>query len=236
MKFPVRPSQSKNSLCAFSLVETTIVLALLGLILSGIWGLIRQGWEVSHQELAIGEVITIVNNIRGYYSSQAGVGSGVNTKTLYNAGVYPKGMQMGTYCPPLVCVDLPWGPQTTAGSVSATFGTIFIKGWPAGTLGTDCASAPAPPPNSFSPYFCVELIVKSQSTCLNLVSSLVAPTGPTGLKAVYINPTALSASPTPIRPFNASAVSTNCAIGTSDPARYPKQSEITLVYTLTNSP
>jgi len=136
---------------------------------------IAEGREQARKEIAVTEVITIVNNARDFLSSSPGVALVATDQTnLYQRGVFPQEMRMSDYCPPFVCIDLPWGPQL-AGSASKIVGSIFIRPWdPPGPSGRDCGSSSTVAKDG-SQDFCIGLIVPSQVACTNLVARWASP-------------------------------------------------------------
>jgi len=79
----------------FTLTEMAIVLAIISVILAGIWSLVQAGWETQRRQQASDEITTIVSNVRGYYSGLSGVPYSANSlaTTLLPNGTIPGYLQ-----------------------------------------------------------------------------------------------------------------------------------------------
>jgi len=216
MKFFVRKRPFKSFVGAFSLVETAIVLALIGIILSGLWGVISQGYMNTKVELSAEELNILVNNIRAYYSSGTGVPAVVSTHAerlaLHAAHAIPGEMDdsSASYCPlgGNVCLDTPWGIQHPGpNNWSNGNGTVDICGWKLGDLASNMNGCDMVT-GSF-PNFAIVFIVPSQIACTDLVIRMLAPTAPSKLVDIIINTTSL-ASKGPIKNASVSIISTLC--------------------------
>lgn len=118
----------------FSLVELAIVLGIVAVVMSGIWEVARRSRDASRTEQASEQLVLLLRNIRGFYTSQATVPTGSLFGPLSSVNAIPREMiRRGT-----VLLDHPWGgerPDNTALAV----GGVTIAGDAAGV----CASGTA---------------------------------------------------------------------------------------------
>lgn len=181
----------RSSLRGFSLTETAIVLAIVGIILSGVWIVANNAHESARVQAAAEAITTTVSNVRSYYAGQAGVpatSAPLLTKGLVNSNVI-------------------------SSSVSNVGWTYNVCNWTYGPVGgsTTCTNPAAPA--ATSPFFAFEFTGVPNQACIALVEDISGPTGPTGLVEVNINGTNLLESPaaTPIQPVPTGVATTDCA-------------------------
>lgn len=82
----------KNDQSGFSLIESAIVLAVMGLVIGGIWvaaAAVQSNWR---EQSAQTQLLQIVANVRELYQSQRTMGSTVDMKSLITASVFPAEM------------------------------------------------------------------------------------------------------------------------------------------------
>lgn len=176
-----------HSRAGFSLVEVAIVLAVIGIVLAGIWVYASRAFESEHRQRALEEMITVVNNIRSLYAGQASISSAdssvaVLVPILIQQNAIPSTMaRSGAPCTntPALCADNPW-------AVSATLvGSFRVCGWdytgPA-SAGQGCSKVASP-----KQYFAIELVGLNQDSCTAMIPRISSSEGPPGLVDVVAN-------------------------------------------------
>lgn len=194
----------------FSLVETAIVLAVIGGILGAVFMIATQAWEHVRRELAVEAIATTVANVRSYYGGQPGLPSKTSaalTDQLLNSNVIPASLNRGTTCAGNACADNPWGSFNNGVRDSA--GTFRVCNWSLGA--SSCPVTPA----ANSPFFGVVLSGLTQKSCIALVEAISGSGGPVGLVEVNISGTNLLASVKTIQPVSPSDAMTFCPLDNS---------------------
>jgi prepilin-type N-terminal cleavage/methylation domain-containing protein len=171
---------TKINLChkrdGFTLTELAIVLAIISVILAGVWSMVQIGWENQRRQQACDEITIVVNNVRGYYSGQSGVPYSANSlaTALLPNGTIPGYLQRGAGT---ILADNPWG--SNGGDAQGTF---RVCSWAPGTS-TACPNGSSTGTVSF---FAIELSGLTPSSCIAMSQRLIAPTAPQGLIDVVI--------------------------------------------------
>lgn len=190
---------------AFTLMETAIVLVVVGIIFTGIWVFAGRAWNTTKLQDAAATIATTVANVRSYYGGQAGVpnlGYQTLTSQLIGANVIPSSVVRSVACSGGSCAD---NPTTNVGTIDPN-GSFRVCNWILGTS-TSCTVAA---PGAVSSFFGVNLTALTRSSCISLVQALSGSSGPSGLTEVNINGTNLFANGKPIQPVTATDATTNC--------------------------
>lgn len=192
----------------FSLVETAIVLAVLGAVLGGLWAISAQAWEYVRCERTVEAVNTTVTNIRSYFGGQAGLPDlGVENMSaqLINLGVIPSNLtrSSGQGCAVTPCADTPWGPY--AGGVINPWGTFRVCNW---KLGMGACFINSGGVGATSPFFAVVLGGVTKKSCISLVEAISGPKGPDGLVEMNVGSTNLTA----VHPVSDADATTACTL------------------------
>ena len=200
-----------------SLVETTIVLVVIGIIIGGVWRISSIAWEQTKREQAVEAITAIVNNARAYYAGQPGVQNWGNrdlTSWWIANNIIPSQFQRPAALSLAtcrnknnLCADSPWGPQQS-GKVS-DIGTIRVCDWHMG-LSTACGTAPTAGRGTVVPFFAVIMAGFTQGGCIALVESITGSKGPSGLVAVNINDINVSTQG-PIQPVSDAIAIADCS-------------------------
>jgi prepilin-type N-terminal cleavage/methylation domain-containing protein len=190
----------------FSLIESAVVLAVIGVILGGVWVLADQAWEYAKRESAKEAIATTVANVRNYYAGQAGVankGSAALTNDLLTANAIPISLSRGAaaLCGGNLCADTPWGSASN-GATDAN-GTFRVCNW--SLVSANCPAAPG-----ISAFFAVILKGLTRKSCVALTEAVSGSTGPTGLVNVNINGFDMLALQKPFQPVAPSDATTYC--------------------------
>lgn len=98
----------------FSLIELAIVLAIVGLLIAGIWLALSSTLKNNREKRTTQEIIQIVFNIRRLYENQTKT-DGMDTTNLITAGVFPPEMVTNS-----TTVKNVWGGNVTAGYYSSS--------------------------------------------------------------------------------------------------------------------
>ena len=148
----------------FSLTEFAIVLGVGALIIAGIWNIATTVRENSRREMAVEQVILVVNGVRTYYQGRVDIVDppiGTLTSYLIFNNILPSEMirdraaGVGNYV-----ADLPWGQRAPDNTVIAG-GSLQIS------HGTQ--------------NFTVSLAGLTGGACTELTNRLIGAGGPTGL-------------------------------------------------------
>jgi len=188
---------------AFSLMEFTVVLGVIGLILGLLWAFVSVAWDMARREIMVENVSTVVTNIRSTYGGQTGMSTQSTTAlvpALFANGTIPYSMQRppASNCTNLhnLCADTPWENNGDPN------GTFQICSWAYGTQSPlDCN--PTAPAGSSSQFFGIELKGLSQDNCIKLAAQITGSTTIRGIAGSYINATSY---PPPILVQTAKAV------------------------------
>ncbi len=170
----------------FSLLEFAIVLAIIGIVLSALWGVVSMVRENIKREETSEQMTAIVGKIRDYYmgrpcislSFTCGSSGDVLTDALFKSGLLLPEQLRDRSASPLVA-DTPWGASAADGSSLAN-GSLIVRSVGDGR-------------NSFQ----VELLGLKESSCVALASSLSGAGAPKGLTAMTINGAAQGLPTTP---------------------------------------
>jgi len=190
---------SRRTRRAFSLLEFAIVLAIMGIVLGALWGVVAIVNENTKRGQMADQVALMVMNIRSFYAGrtfladQAGNIDAVNvTNYLLHQGVLPaeqnRDRTLGTWV-----ADHPWGRRSATGAALPA-GGVAVSGRDSGGG------------NISNRAFMIELRGLKFSSCVAMVSKL-AGSLPTGLLEIDINLAAL------VVPFTADKAANTCAAG-----------------------
>jgi len=215
----------------FSVTELAVVLAVSGILMGGIWVMVRSVWEYYERQHAVEEVANIVANVRSYYTGQIGIphsGDATTTSNLIKMGIIPGSVQRsntGTCTNPSnLCADTPWG-EVHNGAIDAG-GTLRVCDW---VMGTSTACPTAASGGTAGPFFAVALRGLTTGACISVAQKIATTAGATGLVEVNINGTNLVQSGKGINPMAAADANTNC-IATASGAAI-----VTFVFRLTQA-
>ena len=161
-----------------SLVETAIVLGVMGIVLAAIWLSVGPVQEKIRQARAAQEITTVVTNIRALYQGQAmisgtfnGLRPGGLTNSLIYNGAIPNDMIRDRSASPVV-VDHPWGA-----SGAAPNGSFVVSDNNNGdALSTTDGQS-----------FRIRLDGLPNASCIAMAMKITPQSGPTGLTGVVIN-------------------------------------------------
>lgn len=172
------------TLRGFSLTEMAIVLAVIGLVLGAIWGVVSTVRQNMKREQTVNQVVVAARNIRDFFLAkgivQAADGSGaVQNLTSYlleNGVLLPEQIRdreagTGNYI-----ADHPLMEE----SVSKGSFQICSKG----NKGVSCEATDG------SSEFAVRLLGLKKADCAALAPKLASPSGPPGLISLYLNESA----------------------------------------------
>lgn len=169
--------ETKKRRAGFSLMELAVVLAVVGVILGALWGIVSIVRENIRRETALSQVSVIVASVRDFYLGRGFVqtpsGQGDFDKLtdyLIRQGVIPPEAIRDRSATTLRA-DLPWGPTGAGGSTLADGGLAIDN--------TDVGVS--------ADRFRVQLRGLSYANCIALSSRLSGPEGPKGLMRVKIN-------------------------------------------------
>jgi prepilin-type N-terminal cleavage/methylation domain-containing protein len=184
-------SGSVHKRAGFSLIEFAIVLAIIGIVLAALWGVVSIVRENIKREETAEQMTAIVSKIRDYYMGRACVstnfdctGSGaVLTETLFRQNLLlPEQLRDRTAV--VLVADHPWGASAADGS-SLAGGSLIVR---AVGDGRDPSGLGA---------FQIELLGLKESSCVALASSLSGAGAPKGLVTMTINGTSVTLPATP---------------------------------------
>lgn len=83
-----KPNQDQSG---FNLIETTIVLMIVGLVISGVWMAGATVWNNMRKNDLTQQLMLIVTNVRNIYSGQSSLAD-MTPETLISAGAFPSDM------------------------------------------------------------------------------------------------------------------------------------------------
>ncbi|MFA5041295.1 MAG: hypothetical protein WC464_06660 [Bdellovibrionales bacterium] len=170
----------------FSLAEFAIVMAVAGTIFGGIWVVSASMNENAKQQKFTELLSTIVENIRGSYTTRPFFESTLVTTMmplLTSMNVFPGDSvkKSGT----VSVVVSPFGEMTNPQYAASPYKSIYVCGWADGaTTSTRCILTGAATSNV--PLFAIEAIL-SPEDCINAVMRNSDPAARPGLVAVYID-------------------------------------------------
>lgn len=179
---------------AFSLLELSIVLGVVGIILAAVWGFAEQAYESQKRERAEEEIFTVVNNVRAANTGQTGIIGTFTALTpqlaLQNA--IPRDMLVNTSaCTGPAnqsgCIaNGPWGPGGGTGA-NLPNGSFGICNW-AGSVNanTNTCANNSSSANSYQ-LFAIELQGMKTDSCISIATNVSSSKGPPGLIDVAIN-------------------------------------------------
>lgn len=181
-----------------SLVEIAIVLGIMGVVTSGIWAMVIQGWEQARREQAEEALMGIVRDTRSYYSGQPGIPQNATYKTVTDAllrsHAIPGNLLRNPDCRATnsSCIaDTPWGSYE--GNAVTYDGTLRVCGWDLGNVQDPCYYGK--PNTTTSQFFGVTFLGLKLGSCIALASKVASGLGgPTGLIEVNINGCSISSS------------------------------------------
>lgn len=101
---------------ALSLVETAIVLGVVGIVIGGVWVIAASSRENTHRQAAIQQIATVVDGVRTFYKSKAAMEASPVDKTDYlvRKSAIPLDMVRDHTVSPLL-IDNPWGAVNGGG-------------------------------------------------------------------------------------------------------------------------
>src|SRR5437867_1361141 len=82
----------KTHQAGFNLIEAAIVLGIVGLIVGGIWAAASSAYENMRQQSGSKQLLSLVQNIRGFYAQGPIDVIDNNLTNLYNLGLLPSDM------------------------------------------------------------------------------------------------------------------------------------------------
>lgn len=154
----------KNSrLTGFSLVETAIILAVFGLVLAGMWGLVNSVRENSNEARTVSQMVQIVQNIRDYYKGFARTDMDDFTDKLILRNIITTEMIRKSAGPTYKAAHF-WDKNSVGGS-------FIVR---------------ANATNRYN-FFNIEFNSLSQKACAGLVSKLTGSGGPSGRVSAKVN-------------------------------------------------
>lgn len=174
----------------YTLTEMSIVLAVAGLIMAGIWGIASVVREKIRREQAIDQIITVVQKTREYYLGRGDIaGAGDATDALIRVNVIPQEMVSNRSVPPppLFMAQNPW------------FGAFTVDDNVAGD----------PPGGARWQSFRITTQNLDYGQCVEVVTRVTGPSGPSGLMG---NGTSMNGTATPV------PVTTDYALANCQPA------------------
>jgi Tfp pilus assembly protein PilE len=206
----IRPS--RKTIQGLSLMELAIVIAIIGVMLGGLWVALNQAWESSKRETAKEMIATTVTNMRSFFGAKAGVDEhdkATLTKEMIAAGVIPASLVRATTCTGgVACADNPWGP--TSGGGIDTKGTFQVCYWDITLAGAMTTCPTSTVANTYSATFGIALTGLNIKSCISLVQAITSPGGPPGLVEVNINTVNLMRSGKAIQPVTDTEATNNC--------------------------
>jgi prepilin-type N-terminal cleavage/methylation domain-containing protein len=166
----------------FSLTELAIVLAVVGIIIGGIWSFASQGREKSRQLQLKEDILIVVKNVRAYGASLNGITGWVTPQlTSLNPSAIPGDMlRTAGGCAvagPASCADHPWGPKSAGANAAGSFN---VCAW-------DVSASPPVCSNVSQQFFAVQLDDMPLDSCINAVLGNSGADAPPGLYDVVIN-------------------------------------------------
>ncbi|MDD3181268.1 MAG: type II secretion system protein [Alphaproteobacteria bacterium] len=178
----------------FSLPELAIVLAIMGLVLGSLWGVVSMVRENVRRQEMVEQMVVMVNNIRDFYSNRirvtdAGGGTGFAAITSYllqQSVLLPE--QIRNRSAAILLADHPWGSSAPDNSVLSN-----------GGIGVDGST-------DSSQFFRIRLRGIKYSSCISLADKLSGADMPLGLVSVTINASAAHT----ILPVSPDVATTEC--------------------------
>ena len=79
----------------FNLIEAAIVLGIVGLIVGGIWAAAASAYENMRQQSASKNLLSLAQNVRGFYAQNQATSIDGNTENLFSLGLIPADMVVG---------------------------------------------------------------------------------------------------------------------------------------------
>ncbi|MGE0109897.1 MAG: type II secretion system protein [Bdellovibrionales bacterium] len=158
-----------SPVAGMSLTESAIVLAIVGLILSGLWSMIASVRAQAQQENMVSLMVEVVNNVRDAYKGMAGTAAGDLTSFLVGQSVFP--------------------PELIRRRTSPyTAGHVWDNDSNGGSLIVQASSKDS------SAYF--ELVIGDldQKKCVALAGMMSGDDGPKGFDSIQINSSAIETS------------------------------------------
>ncbi|MGE4350882.1 MAG: type II secretion system protein [Bdellovibrionales bacterium] len=147
----------------FSLSEFAIVLAIMGLVLGALWGVVAIVRENGKRQEMTQIMVVLVQNIRDFYSSRIRVADKDNatdmasvTSYLLQQNVIPSDL-IRTRSASTLVADHPWG-ATSASGATLSEGGILVDGWSNGAR-----------------FFRIQLRGLEYSSCVALTDRLSGP-------------------------------------------------------------
>ena len=92
-QFGQRTQVSKQA--GFNLIEAAIVLGIVGLIVGGIWAAAASAYENMRQQAASKNLLSLAQNIRGFYAQNPADSIDTDTENLFKLGLLPADMVVG---------------------------------------------------------------------------------------------------------------------------------------------
>lgn len=111
--------KNSKSIRGFNLIEIAIVLAVIGVIVGGVYVAASSVYENNRKQTAQTQLLNIVNNIRQLHSGQSSIDTAFNTASAINANAVPADMVSGT------TANSPYGSVVIAAPSTSTFSVQF---------------------------------------------------------------------------------------------------------------
>lgn len=168
-------SKTNAARAGFSLAEFAIVLAIMGLVLASLWGVVSIVRENIKRDEMANQMVLMINNIREFYSNRVRLADGSGNTDSANVTSYL--LKQSVLLPEQIRdrsagqlrADHPWGASAADGG-ALTDGGITVDGSP------DPAR-----------YIHIVLSGLKYSTCVALADKLTGSNMPLGLQLAKIN-------------------------------------------------
>lgn len=176
--------RTNRSRRGFSLAEFAVVLAIMGIVVGALWGVVTIVRENLRRAQMEEQLTSVVQNVRSFYQGWGRVqddsvppknDAASITHFLLKKGVIPPDMIRSRTATPMVA-DTPWGPRDASGADLAGGGLTVD------TVGLNSTL-----------HFRVSILGLRRSSCIALATKL-SGAGIEGLKAAYINDMAVVAA------------------------------------------
>ena len=183
--FALKTPSRRRKTAGFNLTELAIVLAVMGIILSALWGLVAVVRENMKREETAEQHTVIVDNIRSFFlgraviATPAGLGgaSDLTHYLLAQSVLLPE--MIRDRAAAVLRADHLWGAAAADGSALASGGLAVDDN------------------GNGAQQFRIEYRGLKRSSCIALASKLSGPASPTGLEGVFINGVAVNSPVSP---------------------------------------
>ena len=176
----------------FSLTEFAIVLAIMGIVLSALWGVVSIVRENINRAQMKEQMVLIVNNVRDFHMARMSVVDPATNSSAFGP-VTDYLLRQNVLLPEQIrdraagawLADHPWGSAAPSGGVIPN-GGVAIRGGDA-----------VGPASNVGSFFTIELRGLKLSSCIAMAAELSGSGMPEGLASVLINGAAV---PVPVTP------------------------------------